>query len=65
MFLEPEEIEALTGYKTPRRQIKWLQANGYPHEIGGDKLPKVLRSLVVSRLGGVVETQTPEPKLHL
>ncbi|MEW7987913.1 MAG: DUF4224 domain-containing protein [Candidatus Thiodiazotropha sp.] len=65
MFLTPEEVHDLTGYQTPARQIKWLRANNYPYEVGGDRQPKVLRSLVVTRLGGVVETTTPEPKLHL
>jgi hypothetical protein len=65
MFLTPAEIEDLTGYQMPARQIKWLKANHYPFEVGGDRKPKVLRSFVASRLGGVVEPEIPEPKLHL
>ncbi|MCU7850135.1 MAG: DUF4224 domain-containing protein [Candidatus Thiodiazotropha sp. (ex Lucinoma kastoroae)] len=65
MFLNPQEVAELTGYQGPKRQIKWLIANEYPYEVGGDKQPKVLRSLVVSRLGGMVEHAPQEPKLHL
>ena len=65
MFLEPKELHNLTGFKYAAKQIRWLQENGYIYEVGGDGKPKVLRSYVVTRMGGVVEPQSPGPKLHL
>ena len=40
LFLNPEEIEELTGYKVPAKQSAWLTERGYLHEIGADRRPK-------------------------
>lgn len=66
MLLTGEEVADLTGYSQPSAQVRWLMENGIPHMLGGDGKPKVLRSLIVRRLGGAPEA-TPamhEPKLH-
>lgn len=65
MFLTAQEIIDLTGFKYASYQIKWLADNGFLFEEGGDGRPKVLRSYVASRMGGVVETESREPKLRL
>ena len=65
MLLSPEEVADLTGYCYPSKQMTWLCENGYKHEVGGDGKPKLLRTYVYSRLGGMVEQSSPEPKLHL
>jgi hypothetical protein len=65
MFMTSQEIIDLTGFKYAAKQIDWLKENGFLFEVGGDGRPKVLRSYVVNRLGGVVEPEPHEPKLRL
>ena len=64
MFLTPEEVAALTGYQKPSAQIRWLSAERFGYVIGGDGHPKVLRDVVLSRLGAV-KTSRKEPQLRL
>ena len=64
MFLCPAEVEELTGYKIKRFQGQWLRENGYPFELDKGGWPKVLRAVVVARLGGNVQTDRP-PRLRL
>jgi hypothetical protein len=61
MFLTPDELKSLTGYVRPSAQIRWLRTRGYRFEIGGDGLPKILRSAVLAKLGGSIS----EPRLRL
>lgn len=65
LFLSPEELEELTGYKTSSKQSAWLTERGYLHEIGADRRPKVLRAHILAKLGGKVEEPRPEPQLRL
>ena len=51
MFLTPDELAELTGYKTPARQCRWLDRAGYPFETAATGRPKVLRAFVERRLG--------------
>lgn len=64
MFLTPQEVAELTGYQKPSAQIKWLTAERFGFVIGGDGHPKVLREVVLSRLG-VVKQSKKEPQLRL
>lgn len=64
MFLTPQEVAELTGYQKPSAQIKWLTAERFGFVIGGDGHPKVLREVVLSRLG-VVKPSKKEPQLRL
>ena len=64
MFLTKEELISLSGKQKPCAQIRWLRAENIPHIVGGDGKPKVLRDLLVARLGGNTQTRT-EPKLRL
>lgn len=64
MFLTPEEVVGLTGYQKPSAQIKWLSAEKFGYVVGGDGHPKVLRDVVLSRLGSV-KSSRKEPKLRL
>ncbi len=54
MMLTRNELFELSGYKRARAQVRWLTNNGYPFEIGADGYPRVLKSFVNSRLGGLV-----------
>ena len=54
MFLEAEDIKALTGRKRLQHQIRWLTEHGYPFQVNAAGLPVVLRSVVEQKLGGKV-----------
>lgn len=53
MILPPTDLHAITGYKRPADQIRWLRAAGWVFEVGGDGKPKVSRAYAERRLGGV------------
>ncbi|WP_462382208.1 DUF4224 domain-containing protein [Pseudomonas sp. Marseille-QA0892] len=63
MFLTADEVADLTGYTKPSAQIKWLEAERYGFAVGGDGKPKVLREIVIARLGGMKTAK--EPRLRL
>lgn len=63
-LLTPDELRELTGYKRGADQMRWLRDNRWPFVVGGDGLPKVLRAVVETRLGGTAAV-TPEPRLRL
>ncbi len=67
MFLTEEEVRLLTGYERKAAQIRWLRSHGFPFELGGDMVPKILRSYVIQRFGGHVNVPNSEkrPKLRL
>ena len=52
MFLSSEDLEALTGWKRPKEQIKFLKDQAIPHLINAAGKPVVLRSVIDKRLGG-------------
>ncbi|ONH52824.1 protein of unknown function [Pseudomonas cedrina] len=64
MFLTRDEVAELTGYQKPSAQIRWLEAQQFGFIVGGDGVPKVLRQVVISRLGGQA-TQKRSPELRL
>lgn len=53
-FLDPEELQTLTGYKRPADQIRWLEQKGVPHMVNRLNRPVVRRDL---------ETAIAEPEL--
>lgn len=63
MFLTVSELEQLTGYK-PRqrkRQLAWLKAKGYKHDINARGEILVARGHVEQRFGdGAPPTQEPD-----
>jgi hypothetical protein len=63
MFLSPDDLASLTGYVRPSAQIRWLKSCRWPFVVGGDGVPKVLRSAVEARLGGSA-TPAAEPRLR-
>ena len=44
IFLVPEEIQELTGYKKPAYQKRWLAKRGYPFDVRCDGHPVVCRA---------------------
>jgi hypothetical protein len=61
MFLSPQDIEDLTGYKRPSAQIRWLASRGYKVDVNGKGQPVVLKALVESKLG-TAERRRVEPR---
>lgn len=60
MFMTPDEVADMTGYLRPKDQVRWLQAEKFGYVLGADGKPKVLRQVVLARLGGAAEKKGPE-----
>jgi len=45
-FLSPAELETLTGYVKPSKQIAWLQRHGVPHFVNAAGRPVVKSDLM-------------------
>lgn len=65
MFLTPDEVVEMTGYTKPSAQIRWLSAERFGYVVSSNGAPKVLRAVVVSRLGGEQSRKRGEPTLRL
>jgi hypothetical protein len=58
LFLAPDEVEILTGFRTPTRQVGWLRARGWRFELNGNRRPIIARRYAEKMLGcGVDEGQ--------
>lgn len=64
MFMTAEEVADLTGRTRASAQVRWLDEHQFGYVIGADGRPKVLRELVLSRLGST-QKQKKEPRLRL
>ncbi|WP_430765368.1 DUF4224 domain-containing protein [Pseudomonas citronellolis] len=62
--MTPEEVANLTGRTRPSAQIRWLDEHLFGYVVGADGRPKVLREIVLSRLGSTRQ-QKKEPRLNL
>lgn len=56
MFLTQDELQELTAFKIPSKQIQWLKAEGFLFRVAADGHPRVLRS-AVEELMGAPETK--------
>lgn len=65
MFLTQDELFDLSGLRQAAAQIRWLRDHRYPMEIGADGKPRVLRSVVLARLGGSGQNEPTGPRLRL
>jgi hypothetical protein len=50
-FLDPVEVEVLTGYKSPVRQRKWFSEKGWRFVMNGGGRPVVARKYAEKMLG--------------
>ena len=55
IFLTPEELVELTGRKSARHQIGWLDVKGWKHEVNAVGRPIVARTYAEYRLGSAPE----------
>lgn len=51
VFLQPEEVEMLTGFRTTSRQVEWLRTKGWRFELSGSKRPIIARRYAEKVLG--------------
>lgn len=62
LFLIASEVEVLTGFKTPAKQISWLAGKGWRFEQSGSGRPVVARKYAEKMLGcDGDEGQHPRP----
>ena len=64
MFLTRDELKALTGGKRPTSIRAWLDREGIRYATGIDGWPRVLRSVILSRLDPSAPAVN-EPRLRL
>lgn len=60
LFLSPAELKDITDRSHADAQIAWLNAEGFPYQLSGKGRPKVLRSVVLARLGRTAEPREPQ-----
>lgn len=65
MFLPDEDLFALTGLQRPSAIRRWLDTRGIPYEVTATGRPRVLESVIITRLGGASPARSPEPRLRL
>ena len=58
MFLTPDEIRDLTGYKHSSKQIEMLRRQGIPFHVNAAGQPKVARAIIE----GATKQKATEPK---
>lgn len=62
LFLTPEEVEQLTGFRAPARQVAWLRDKGWRFEINGNRRAIVARKYAEKMLGcGTPEESSYRP----
>lgn len=62
LFLDGDEVEVLTGFKTPMRQVEWLRSKGWRFELNGNRKPVIARRYAEKMLGcGSDDEQRPRP----
>lgn len=62
LFLSPEDLHDLTGYKVGHYQATWLKSHGYPYELTISGKPRVLRAFVEKKLGLASADVSPQTK---
>lgn len=52
-ILDEDEVAAITGYKLPRKQLAWLDANGWKFHRNGAGHPIVGRAYARLKMAGI------------
>ena len=62
IFLVPEEVEVLTGFKSSARHVAWLRIKGWRFELNVNKRPIISRRYAEMLLGfGTHQEQPAKP----
>ena len=56
--LTRQELRQIIGTPVRARQVEWLQAKGWPHDLDCLGCPIVLRSVAIKRLGDEVPPES-------
>lgn len=59
LLLTEDEVVMLTDYEKPRAQCRQLTKMGIMFEVGRTGKPKVLRDVVMTKLGGSLKRKEP------
>jgi hypothetical protein len=51
LFLTPEELTDLTGFKQPKGHVRWLERNRWRFVLTRSDLPRVARDYFLDRMG--------------
>lgn len=57
LFVSEDDLILLTGYKLPKKQVEWLQNNGYIFEVNKEGKPNVLQQHLIAKM-----SEKPKPK---
>ena len=52
LLLQNVEVQELTGFKLPSRQVQWLHAGGWIYETDRHGRPRIARSYFDARMSG-------------
>ena len=62
LVLAPDEVETITGFKTPMRQVDWLRTKRWRFELSGSRRPIIARRYAEKMLGcGGDDDHRPRP----
>lgn len=64
LFLTPEELQELTGYKRRSEQTRWLRSYSIPFALDRWGRPRVLRSEIERALSSPEDATATRPKLE-
>lgn len=65
LLLTADEMQDLTGFKTPARQVQWLHTKGWRFEVNGNRRPIVARKYAEKMLGcGAPEQVSYQPNFR-
>jgi hypothetical protein len=51
LFLDSDEVEVLTGFRTRTRQVEWLRTKGWRFELNANRKPIIARRYAEKMLG--------------
>jgi hypothetical protein len=61
LFLNSDELHALTGYRRGAEQLAWLRKRGWRFETNAAGAPRVARAYFERRMVGEAATAPPGP----
>jgi len=65
VFLLQSDLIDLTSLRRPSAVRRWLDRERIPYVVAADGWPRVLRAVIMERLGGQIEPLALEPELIL
>jgi hypothetical protein len=60
LFLVPDEVATLTGYRLTNRQVEWLRDRGWRFELNANRRPIIARRYAEKMLGCGTDDEQPK-----